>query len=144
MGGTEKATPGGASLFDRLGGSDPLRAAIDDFYRAVLGDAALAGYFENADFGTVKRHQLEVFAQLLGGPAAHTGSLAAVHQPLRIPVEHYQLVVGHLVATLMGMGIPDDVFAAIGHAAGAIQPEIVYDSAADPRFDGQASGCGLD
>ena len=133
MGSTGRRVPDDRSLLDRAGGIETLQSAIDDFYRAVLAEPVLMGYFGQADLNGIKRHQLALFTWLLGGPDRYTGTaLSHTHQRLRIPAEHYQIMTGHLVAALMGKGIPDDVFAAIGQLAGAVEAEIVYQPSRHP------------
>ncbi|MFI7587803.1 group 1 truncated hemoglobin [Spongisporangium articulatum] len=115
-----------STLYETIGGVDAVRAAVDDFYVTVLADPRLAHYFEGVDVNRVKAHQVRLFTGLLGGPEAYEGmGLAAAHQPLHIPPDDYELVVGHLVATLQKFAVGDEVIAAFGAAATAVRPDIV-------------------
>ena len=61
------------TLYDTLGGMEPLKLAVDQFYEKVLGDPQLEHYFEGVDLVRVKRHQVLLLSQVLGGPAEYAG-----------------------------------------------------------------------
>jgi hemoglobin len=112
--------------YERIGGSDAIRQAVDDFYDRVLGDPVLAGYFTDVDLGRVKRHQVRLLGSVLGGPRAYEGrALGVAHAGLHISPEHYDRVVGHLAAVLTARGAPDDTRAAVLDVLHSVKAEIV-------------------
>lgn len=120
---TEKTAP---SHYERIGGATSVKAAVELFYDRVLADPELAGYFTDVDMAEQRRHLALMLTVVLGGPNEYAGrGLAEAHQPLRIPVEHYELVGGHLVATLTGLGVPADVIDDVRAVLGQVQDQVV-------------------
>jgi hemoglobin len=119
------------SHFDRLGGTDTITAAVDEFYDRVLNDPELAFYFSGVDIGRLKRHQVLLFSQLLGGPEGYNGrTLEVAHRGLGITDAHFDRVAEHLIGTLRDAGAPDDTIAAVGATVGGVRGDIVGDGAA--------------
>lgn len=115
-----------ASDFDRVGGTPAIREAVDRFYKRVLDDPALAPYFAGVDVSGVKRHQVLLLTQVLGGPSGYGGrALGEAHAGLGITTGHYGKVVDHLVEVLQELDVPDDVIAALGATVGGLEAEIV-------------------
>src|SRR3954462_7482190 len=114
------------AIFDRLGQEQGIRAAVDDFYERVVGDPALAHYFEGVDLRVLRGHQTALLVQVTGGPAAYSGrDLAIAHARLGITPEDFDRVVGHLVATLSSFGVSAEDIGAVGEALTAYRDEIV-------------------
>jgi hemoglobin len=114
------------SLYERLGQTAGIRAAVDDFYRRVLADPQLAPYFEDADLARLRGHQAKLLVQVTGGPAEYTGrDLATAHEGLEISPDGFDRVVGHLVETLTDLGVSEADIAAVGEALSAHREEIV-------------------
>ncbi|SEO77121.1 group I truncated hemoglobin [Trujillonella endophytica] len=114
------------SLYERLGETAGIRTAVDDFYRRVLGDPELAGYFEGVDLAGLHSHQTDLLVQVTGGPAGYTGrDLAAAHQGRDISPEAFDRVVAHLVATLTALGVGEADIGAVGAALTAHRDEVV-------------------
>lgn len=116
------------SHFDRLGGTDTVTAAVDEFYDRVLHDPELAFYFSGVDIGRLKRHQVLLFTQLLGGPEGYNGrTLEVAHRGLGITDAHFDRVAGHLISVLRDAGAPEDTIAAVGGIVGGVRGDIVAD-----------------
>jgi hemoglobin len=121
---TEETAP--ASHYDRIGGANAVKAAVDLFYDKVLVDPELAGYFSDVDMVGQRRHLTLMLTTVLGGPDEYAGrGLAEAHQPLNIPVEHYAMVGGHLVVTLTELGVPADILADVQTVLGQVQDQVV-------------------
>ncbi|MGZ4626005.1 MAG: group I truncated hemoglobin [Kineosporiaceae bacterium] len=119
--GTESRT-----LYETLGGAEPLRIAVEEFYVRVLGDPELVGFFEGVDVARVKRHQVLLLSQVLGGPAEYTGrALGEAHAHLDISGSDYDRVVEHLVGTLQGLGVDPSVVHAVEGVVAGVRPDIV-------------------
>lgn len=116
--------------YDRVGGRPAITAVVEQFYARVLADDELAPYFDDADVAAVKRHQVLLLSQVLGGPSEYDGrELGEAHRGLGITSEHYDKVVGHLVAVLTEAGADDEVIAAAGGVVAGVKDDIVEDGA---------------
>jgi hemoglobin len=118
-----------ASHYDRLGGAPTIREAVDRFYALVLADPDLAPYFEGRDIAGIKRHQVLLLSQVLGGPASYDGrELAEAHRGLGITDAHYDKVVAHLVSVLVELGADDEALAAAGTVVAGVKADVVEDA----------------
>lgn len=116
------------SDYQAIGGGPAVTAVVDAFYEKVLADPALTGYFTDVDMTRLKRHQVLLVSQVLGGPAQYDGrDLGVAHAGLGITTDDFNKVVEHLVEALEGAGVPADVIGRVGAALGAAQPDIVAD-----------------
>ena len=123
---TTDASPTPESHYDRVGGKPAIREVVEQFYARVLADDELAPYFADADVSEVKRHQVLLLSQVLGGPAEYDGrELGAAHRGLGITSDHYDKVVGHLVAVLTELGADDELLAAAGGVVAGVKADIV-------------------
>ena len=114
------------SLYQQLGGREPIAAVVDDFYRRVLADAELAPFFAGRDLEGLRRHQAAFLAFALGGPNEYRGqTLRRAHTGLGIRDHHFRLVAGHLVAALGACGVPDPLIAAVAGRVAALQGDVV-------------------
>jgi chemotaxis signal transduction protein/truncated hemoglobin YjbI len=108
------ASSGKRSLFERLGGDDAVEAAVDIFYRRVMGDASLKPFFEGVNMDQQAFMQRIFLTGAFGGPQAYTGrSLRAAHERLvkekGLGEKHFAAVAGHLKGTLDELGIEQDL-----------------------------------
>ena len=114
------------SDYDAVGGGPAVSAVVNDFYERVLGDPQLAPYFEGVDMARLKRHQVLLVTQVLGGPARYDGRpLAEAHDGLGIDRNEFAAVVGHLAGAMKDAGVPDDIIGRAGAAVVATESDIV-------------------
>jgi hemoglobin len=115
-----------ASIYDTIGGSEALEVVVEDFYRRVLADPDLSGFFTGTNMSRLKGKQVEFFAAALGGPEPYTGaSMRQVHQGRGITMHHFGLVAGHLTESLTAAGVPREITADIIAAIAPLADEIV-------------------
>jgi hemoglobin len=115
-----------ATIYDELGGRDGVTVAVDIFYDHVLADDLLAPYFDGTDMRRQKRHLRAFLAAAVGGPDVYTGrDMDEAHAGLGITDEAFDRVVGHLVATLTGLGVAPATIAAIGDTLAPLRAGIV-------------------
>ncbi|MDP9182353.1 MAG: uroporphyrinogen-III synthase, partial [Actinomycetota bacterium] len=118
-------------LHHSVGGVPGLREAVERLYSRLLADPQVSHYFRGVDMPRLKRHQVLLLSQLLGGPAQYDGrELAEAHAGLRVTVDDYACVVRHLVAVLQELGIDAKVIVVIIRTLGDLAPDIVEGSAA--------------
>src|SRR5688572_22914579 len=119
------------SHYARVGGRPAIREVVEQFYARVLDDDELAPYFTDTDVAAVKRHQVLLLSQVLGGPSEYSGrDLGEAHRGLGITSDHYDKVVGHLVAVLTELGADDELLAAAGGVVASVKADIVEDGTA--------------
>jgi hemoglobin len=114
------------SDYERVGGGPAIKAVVDRFYELLLGDQRLAGYFADTNLTQLKRHQVLLVSQVMGGPAQYDGrDLRQAHAGLRIGADDFALVVAYLVQALEEAGVPAEIIARVGAALGATKADIV-------------------
>jgi hemoglobin len=114
------------TIYDAIGGDTALVAVVDDFYDRVLADPELAGFFAGTSMAKLKGRQVEFFAAALGGPLPYDGaSMRDAHRGRGIEQRHFDLVAGHLVASLNEAGVPDATVQRIIAAVAPLAGEIV-------------------
>ena len=113
-------------MFDTLGGSAAIEVAVDMFYQRLLADSGVSHYFTNVDMRRQKRHMRAFLAAALGGPDLYRGrDMGAAHAHLGVTAAAWYTVVGHLVATLTGLGVSPDLIEAIGGGLAPLRDQIV-------------------
>lgn len=114
------------SLYERIGGEPAVSAAVDRFYERVLADPELKDFFNDVGMSKLKAHQFAFLSQALGGPRKYTGaSMRDAHSGLAIEQRHFDGVAVHLVETLRGFGVSEEIIAAVGAALTPLAAQIV-------------------
>jgi len=114
------------SYYDQLGGAPTIKEAVDRFYVRLLDDAELSHYFVDTDLAQLKRHQVLLLSQVLGGPTEYGGrELSAAHRGLAITGGHYEKVGAHLLGVLNEMGAPGEIADAVAQTLKAVRDDIV-------------------
>lgn len=94
------------TLFETLGGTPGLTAAVDDFYRRVVADPDLAPWFADVDMPSLRRHQVLFLSAATGGPVAYDGrEMELAHEGLDVTDAAFDRVAGHLHDTLVALGV---------------------------------------
>ncbi|WP_445189166.1 group I truncated hemoglobin [Pseudonocardia sp. Cha107L01] len=120
------------SIYDTIGGPDAVAAAVDEFYGRVLADEELRSYFAQTDLKRLRAHQRGFIAAAIGGPEIYRGrSMREAHAGLNVTPEHFDRVVGHLVDTLAGLGVPQSTIGEIGAKLAPLKADIA--STVEPR-----------
>ncbi|MGV0849443.1 group I truncated hemoglobin [Mycolicibacterium phlei] len=113
------------TIYDQIGGHEALEVVVDDFYRRVLDDPELAGFFTGTNMSRLKGRQVEFFAAALGGPEPYTGApMRQVHQGRGITMHHFNLVAGHLTDSLIAAGVPGEIVEQILAAVAPLSADI--------------------
>ena len=115
-----------ASVYDQIGGKPAVSAAVDGLYERLLADPALAPYFAHTDMERQKRHMRAFMAVALGGADIYAGrDMASAHAHLGVTHDAFDRVVGHLVDTLVSLGVPMEIIEAIGAKLAPLRAQIV-------------------
>jgi hemoglobin len=106
------------SLYNRLGGTAAVDAAVDIFYRKVLADNRISRFFDGVDMDKQAAKQKAFLTMAFGGPNNYTGEdMRRGHAHLvkqGLNDSHFDAVVENLGATLKELGVSD---ALIGEVA---------------------------
>ncbi|MGA2882937.1 MAG: methyl-accepting chemotaxis protein [Bryobacteraceae bacterium] len=113
-------------IYDRIGGTPALKAAVDALYVRIMSDPELQPFFLDANLAALKAKQVVFFAQALGGPAAYRGrDMRTAHVRFRIAQKHFDKVAGHLVDTLRSLGVDSETIGEIVAAVAPLAKDIV-------------------
>ena len=116
--------------YERIGGGPAVSAVVGRFYEAVLADPVLAPYFDGVEMTALRRHQVLLISQVMGGPVEYDGrELAQAHAGHNITDEAYDKVVDHLVAALKEAGVDDDIIGRLGELVAGLRADIVTSTA---------------
>ena len=103
------------SLYDKIGGETAVNAAVDIFYRKVLGDDRINMFFEGIDMEKQAAKQKAFLTFAFGGPNNYTGKdMRDGHAHLverGLNDSHFDAVMEHLGATLKELNVPDELIA---------------------------------
>ena len=114
------------TIFDQIGGAPAVEATVEIFYKKVLDDPSLVGYFERVDMAGLKEHQRAFVTAALGGPTLYGGkAMSEAHRGMGISGGDFDAVVGHLGETLTELGVPAETIGTIAGALSPLKPEIV-------------------
>jgi hemoglobin len=119
----------GKTLYERLGGYDAISAVVEDFANKLFTDPKVKQFFRGMGTDTkesFKQKNKNLLTAVTGGPAKVISRPAkTVHGGLNITQGDFNVVAGHLKATLEKFKVPErettEVFAIIAK----LQPDIV-------------------
>jgi hemoglobin len=101
------ADPALLPVFKQFGEEAGLVALMDDFMQRLLADPRTRPFFEQANQAAIKRHLVEQFCAILGGPCTYTGrDMVAAHQGLGIGRMQFNALVEDLQLAMDARKIP--------------------------------------
>ncbi|MEQ9442928.1 MAG: group 1 truncated hemoglobin [Cyclobacteriaceae bacterium] len=117
------------SLFDQIGGMAAVDAAVDIFYTRVLADESISHFFRWTHMKSQHAKQRAFLAYAFGAPLNYSGkSMRDAHAHLverGLNEGHFNAVMGHLVATLQELGIPEELMAEAGKIAESTRHDVL-------------------
>jgi hemoglobin len=117
------------TLYRRLGGYDAIATVVDDFLARMMGDAVLAGFFEDMSVpekSRVRQMLVDQLCEMSGGPCVYVGQdMRTAHQALGITEDDWNRAVAHLVATLDQLRVVGREREELLAAVSALKGEIV-------------------
>ena len=118
-----------ATIYEQIGGEPAMNAAVDIFYRKVLGDDRISGFFESTDMERQAAKQKAFLTMVFGGPNAYTGrDLRTAHAPMvakGLTDLHFDAVMEHLGATLVELGVPGELVAQMAATAETTRRDVL-------------------
>ncbi len=117
------------TMFDRIGGTPAVDAAVELFYRKVLGDDSISHFFDGVDMDDQRAKQKAFLTMVFGGPNDYTGKdLRTAHAPLvdkGLNDAHFGAVTQHLQATLEELGVPANLVNDVMTVAASTKDDIL-------------------
>lgn len=115
------------SLYEKLGGSAAVDAAVDIFYRKVLLDDRINSFFEGIDMDKQAAKQKAFLTMVFGGPNNYTGKdMREGHKHLKgLNDSHVDAVIENLGATLKELGVSDEDIAEIAAIAESVRDDVL-------------------
>lgn len=116
-------------LFEQLGGEAAVKAAVDGFYKKVLADDRVNGFFKGVDMDRQRRMQTEFLTFAFGGPNKYEGKdLRAAHAHLvakGLNDSHFDIILEHLGATLKELGVKDELIQQAADVANSVRNDVL-------------------
>jgi hemoglobin len=96
-----------ASLYDRLGGIEAIKAVVDAFVARCANDERINAKFERTDVPRLKTMLVDQVCEATGGPCTYTGrDMKETHDGMGVTAGEFDALVGDLVATLDEFSVP--------------------------------------
>jgi hemoglobin len=118
-----------ASLFEQLGGSGAVDAAVDIFYRKVLSDKRINRFFEGVDMAQQAAKQKAFLTMAFGGPQNYTGlDMRNAHARLvkqGLNDTHFDAVMEHLAGTLRELGVAENLVGQVAAIAESTRNDVL-------------------
>lgn len=117
------------SLYNRLGGEAAVNAAVDIFYRKVLGDYRINRFFGTSDMDKQIAKQRSFLTMAFGGPNNYSGKdMRSAHAKLvdmGLNEDHFNAVMEHLGATLTELKVPPALIAEAAAIAESTRSDVL-------------------
>lgn len=114
------------SIYARICGQPAINATVDLFYKKILNDKRLKHHFEDINMKKLHQRQKTFIAMALGGPNNYKGNadMRKVHAWMKITEQEFNIVAGHLRATLTELKVDKklvgEVMAVVGSTKDAV------------------------
>ena len=105
------------TLFEKYGRTAAIATIVKSFYRQVMAQQQLRGYFSGVPLEKLIEHQIAFVSVAMGEDAsAYTGrGVGEAHRNLRVTESDFDLVVSLLERSLQGAGVePADITTILG------------------------------
>ena len=117
------------TLFDKIGGTNAVEAAVDIFYRRVLEDKSINQFFDSTDMDAQRAKQMSFLTMAFGGPNNYSGKdMREAHAPLvakGLNEDHFNAVAGHLQDTLKELEVPDNLIKEVMAIAASTHDDVL-------------------
>jgi hemoglobin len=111
----QSSDPARPSVYDAIGGSAAVSAAVDILYDRLVADQVVAHHFDGFDIRKLASHMRAFLTAALGGPELYQGrDMASAHADLGITEPEWDVTVGHVVGTLDSLDVPADLIGEVG------------------------------
>lgn len=96
-----------ASLYERLGGAEAIRAVVDSFVGRCAGDDRINRKFERTDVPRLRKMLVDQVCEATGGPCTYTGrGMREAHDRMRVTAGEFDALIQDLTTTLNEFNVP--------------------------------------
>lgn len=117
------------TLYERLGGQEAVDAAVEIFYRKVLSDDRISGFFDGVDMDQQIAKQKGFLTMAFGGPHNYSGlDMREGHKHLvekGLNDSHVDAVVENLGTTLKELGVDDGTIGEVAAIAESVRDDVL-------------------
>lgn len=118
-----------SSLYERIGGTEAVKAAVDIFYDKVLADGRIAHFFDGVDMAAQRRKQRSFLIMAFGGPNTYSGEdMRRAHAALvtrGLTDGHFDAVVENLASTLTDLGVGAGEIGEVAAIAESVRADVL-------------------
>lgn len=113
-------------LYERLGGAPAVEAVVDELYKRILADPELAPFFHRVNMRSQMTRMRAFVTMVTGGQADYRGrDMRTAHCRHAIEGRHFDLVAGHLVASLERAGADPSAAAQLVTMVSGLREDVV-------------------
>lgn len=114
------------SIYEKIGGTAAVDAAVDIFYRKVLIDDRISHFFDSVDMDTQIAKQKAFLTMAFGGPNGYTGKdIRTAHKHMNLTEEHFTAVAENLIAALNELSVPEEYINQIVAIAISVKDDVL-------------------
>lgn len=117
------------SLYNDLGGTPAVNAAVDKFYDKVLADPDVNHFFDGLVMAKQKRMLEHFLTFAFGGPNQYSGqNMRNAHRRQvahGLNANHFDRIVEHLGATLTELGVPANKIQEAAGIANSVRDDVL-------------------
>lgn len=122
------------SLYNRIGGTAAVTAAVNKMYDKILTDPILEPFFLGLNMANQRRSQMAFMVTAMGGPHNYTGQdMTRAHAKLvkdkGLSDVHFDAVVGHLKEALTELKVPASLIGEVLTLVGTTRDAVLGRSA---------------
>ena len=125
----EAATPVEPSLYEQLGGEKAVDAAVDLFYKKVMADDRVNGFFKGVDMNRQHAMQKGFLIFAFGGPNSYEGrDLRGAHVHLvqrGLNDTHFDVILEHLGAAMKELGVKPELIQKAADVANSVRKDVL-------------------
>lgn len=114
------------TLYEKFGGQEAVAQVVDDFYKRVLADDTVNGFFAHTDMQKQRRHQTAFISYALGGPAYTGRSMEKAHSGLNLQPEHFDAIAKHLGESLAEHGVSSEDLETVMNRVSQLREAVLY------------------
>ena len=126
-----------STIYEQIGGSAAVEAAVDIFYRKVLTDDRVSRFFDDVDMDRQSAKQKAFLTMVFGGPANYAGQdmrRGHLHLVARgMNDDHVDAVIELLGETLTELNVPAEIINQIAAVANSVRDDVLDRPTGSPR-----------